>query len=705
MKRKLAFYSTEKILGKGDKVSFPIEIQSGEVKLLEENRHAIYESASKRDDDVRFAEIRTQNSKVRASKKDDGIILRRKKHALVKTSVPAPKRRKVGDNNGGKKLSHGDLEYWDFYLPASEAYKTKPTHNTNVNIVDELKENLTPRQLDMFQKTCFGHFFGLPKMLVQNQLIHALLLREVYQPNQDEIWIVVNGVKLRFGLQEFALISGLKCTGDEKKHYNSEYKKNLIDTYFSGESLVNKASISVCFKENMWMTDEDAVKISILGEFNSYPWGKVLFQSTINGLTDKLRTKPQSYRLAGFPLAFQCWFYECCPYVNGLIVSKLNLCNIYPTTLEKEMLDLTGLFEEVHHNELTHNLDDDDDFTTPPPKSTKIQPKNSIDKKTNKVDWGVEIKKLFNEQDELKKEVSVGLAKIKKQVKLGQNESKKEITSLKEYLVSTFSDVFKAIESLKMNKEVNTPIKHNIVENANSNDGGTTFDLMTDHQIRVDGIQLSDKKCDEKGGESIGISENLYDGDVKDVSGQHSNGITTVEFSNVDPRFEEVEANEKNAELEFVEQQQLVDVPETQIDPITREVATKITPVNLIRARRPAAVRRSPYLTDFDSGATNREASSKQQIFKGKYPFEVSIKEKVDATILREFTKFVKKGLNTKLNDCGVYVASFAEFFIEGLEIPIDKFDAKGYRNRLGATLWQYGKMKQDAKIASDSES
>lgn len=142
-------------------------------------------------------------------------------------------------------------------------------------------------------------------MLVRNQLIHVMLLREVYQSNHGEFWIVVNGVKLRFGLQEFALISGLKCIGDEKKPYNAEYKNNLIDIYFSGELLMNKASISVCFKENKWMTDEDAVEISILyflntflfsmlpqkyvdndslkivdrGEFNSYPWSKVLFQA------------------------------------------------------------------------------------------------------------------------------------------------------------------------------------------------------------------------------------------------------------------------------------------------------------------------------------------------------------------------------------------------------------------------------------------
>ncbi|OIT34953.1 hypothetical protein A4A49_56109, partial [Nicotiana attenuata] len=42
--------------------------------------------------------------------------------------------------------------------------------------------------------------------------------------------------------------------------------------------------------------------------------------------------------------------------------------------------------------------------------------------------------------------------------------------------------------------------------------------------------------------------------------------------------------------------------------------------------------------------------------------------------------------------DCGVYMVSFAEYFIEGRDITDYQLDAIQLRNRLGVLLWNYGR-------------
>ncbi|KAF4358090.1 hypothetical protein G4B88_017078 [Cannabis sativa] len=54
--------------------------------------------------------------------------------------------------------------------------------------------------------------------------------------------------------------------------------------------------------------------------------------------------------------------------------------------------------------------------------------------------------------------------------------------------------------------------------------------------------------------------------------------------------------------------------------------------------------------------------------------------------------------------DCGVFVASFAEYFIDGKPIPSSGFDVEIHRNRLAVLFYQYGMKKQTENIESESE-
>ncbi|KAF4391648.1 hypothetical protein F8388_005413 [Cannabis sativa] len=55
-------------------------------------------------------------------------------------------------------------------------------------------------------------------------------------------------------------------------------------------------------------------------------------------------------------------------------------------------------------------------------------------------------------------------------------------------------------------------------------------------------------------------------------------------------------------------------------------------------------------------------------------------------------------------SDCGVFVASFAEYFIDGKPIPSSGFDVEIHRDRLVVLFYHYGMKKQLENIESESE-
>ncbi|KAF3630814.1 hypothetical protein FXO37_28308 [Capsicum annuum] len=63
-------------------------------------------------------------------------------------------------------------------------------------------------------------------------------------------------------------------------------------------------------------------------------------------------------------------------------------------------------------------------------------------------------------------------------------------------------------------------------------------------------------------------------------------------------------------------------------------------------------------------------------------------------------------GFPTQKNtDYGVFVAAFAEYMIEGVQIPASLDDINSIDSRYGVLLWQYGKIKQKQHAINDDES
>lgn len=101
-----------------------------------------------------------------------------------------------------------------------------------MEVLNIIKNKLSVVQLDKFKLTCFGKFldFEQPKMF--SQIIHHALIREVYQRDNGEMWFIFGERRVRFGLPEFCLISGLNWHGDEDIGSFKGIENLLVEIFF-----------------------------------------------------------------------------------------------------------------------------------------------------------------------------------------------------------------------------------------------------------------------------------------------------------------------------------------------------------------------------------------------------------------------------------------------------------------------------------------
>ncbi|KAG5600376.1 hypothetical protein H5410_031746 [Solanum commersonii] len=144
-----------------------------------------------------------------------------------------------------------------------------------------------------FKKSCFGHFLKLDQSVAVQlpmKLVHGLCLRCIFSEKKKEVWIDYNGLPLCFGINEFAIMTGLRS----KIGKEGEILIDLVGQFanavvriekMSDPCLTKKQKLAIsmvwflhcvlCSKsaekkiETHWL--KMASKKSV---FNSYPWGR-----------------------------------------------------------------------------------------------------------------------------------------------------------------------------------------------------------------------------------------------------------------------------------------------------------------------------------------------------------------------------------------------------------------------------------------------
>ncbi|XP_060195945.1 uncharacterized protein LOC132625148 [Lycium barbarum] len=202
----------------------------------------------------------------------------------------------------------------------------------------------------MFKESPFVHFLDLPNIKVHPQLIRSLMYAEIDNDRDDMFIIKLNGEELYFGIREFAIISGLKCGMPSEFVRDHNSPNRLMNSYFPNQQRVLKSELISFYEGSICVGDDDLVKISILyfistflfstepsksyvsrrhfdlvesGEYRNYPWGNDCFNETLASVSHQLSGDPSYYRVGGFPLALQVWFYECCSKVDPFVATRI----------------------------------------------------------------------------------------------------------------------------------------------------------------------------------------------------------------------------------------------------------------------------------------------------------------------------------------------------------------------------------------------
>ncbi|KAL2479856.1 Uncharacterized protein Adt_32822 [Abeliophyllum distichum] len=191
---------------------------------------------------------------------------------------------------------------WEYLINPSQWCLGKVNASSNGKIFSIISARMSENQKRLFSDTCFGHFLQANELILNHQLIHQFLLREVKQSNDDEIWFNI-GVSLDVvKLGCLLLLTSVMFT--------TAYKRSVEEWM-------------------MVMVDSE--------EMNTFAWGKKLFKFTLSSLKSCLKNKSLiiegdsrpyiAYRVSGFLIAFQIWIYETLPVLEGKICTNVgNLC-------------------------------------------------------------------------------------------------------------------------------------------------------------------------------------------------------------------------------------------------------------------------------------------------------------------------------------------------------------------------------------------
>ncbi|KAK2663250.1 hypothetical protein Ddye_001824 [Dipteronia dyeriana] len=194
-----------------------------------------------------------------------------------------------------------------------------------------IKLCLSPKQLDMFKETCFGHFLDVSDMVLSGQFCHHILLRECHVKNEEEnsscLWYHVGNGMIRFSPMEFCLVTGLAFGEYSESTSNLFNRKNsrLRRSYFQ-ESKVSVKMVIDWFRNlipNNNNSDEDMVKLALililemtlvgkddrnailywalelvddLDAFNKFLWGSFIYARTFNSLSSCLVGRDDKFK-------------------------------------------------------------------------------------------------------------------------------------------------------------------------------------------------------------------------------------------------------------------------------------------------------------------------------------------------------------------------------------------------------------------------
>ncbi|GMN63449.1 hypothetical protein TIFTF001_032523 [Ficus carica] len=198
-------------------------------------------------------------------------------------------------------------------------------------------------------------FMSSPEMNIADpgMLFHNIVMRLTNHSSMgDALWFEVGEDLGRFSINEFCLITDMKCVGST---HLPVVESQLITRYFSTLRGVSREHLELQLSNAANLdNDDDAVKLSLLyltfsiplsnansvkidpkffaladniADFNDFPWGVLSWEATRTAICNSVENRVSSkrrplkkndkvhYSVAGFPHALLVWAYETLPTI------------------------------------------------------------------------------------------------------------------------------------------------------------------------------------------------------------------------------------------------------------------------------------------------------------------------------------------------------------------------------------------------------
>ena len=196
--------------------------------------------------------------------------------------------------------------------------------------------------LQDFATTCFAHFLNFDAHIVfSSKLVYSLRAKEIVVDGVkgNELYFVVGGRRLRFSKYEFCLLSGLKFGGGAHfSAYNNDIVEgDVLQRYWpNGKVDLVSLQMRLCEQNAIFSQRQDPLKMALvlfverflfgadyrkivspwlfslaenMEQFNSFSWGKFVFQMTLHYLKNAPSPRPGKdhicWHFYGFPIIFQ----------------------------------------------------------------------------------------------------------------------------------------------------------------------------------------------------------------------------------------------------------------------------------------------------------------------------------------------------------------------------------------------------------------
>ncbi|KAJ0794967.1 putative phospholipase [Helianthus annuus] len=245
------------------------------------------------------------------------------------------------------------------YPPTKEElYYAEVQIKYHIAVATVIRARLGPHLLrsELFRGTCFGHWLDVQSTSTDSALVHLMLQTE-YTPtpvmHQNTLFFRVGGQELRFGPQEFCLITGMRF-GPHHWEYgraDSTFRervfghagrpkvrelKNVFHHYL--DELSDLDAVRICLlmmvevgfmaKNTCLMVDLILLElVEDLDSWNTFPWGSYVWNCLYKRLHNAVakrsargRYTPTFYTLSGFIWAFKIWIFEVFPYAKTFAI-------------------------------------------------------------------------------------------------------------------------------------------------------------------------------------------------------------------------------------------------------------------------------------------------------------------------------------------------------------------------------------------------